>query len=83
MNEKYISKEIEEQNKIDIYKAIIAACEKQIPKKVCDKAVTMLIDGKETATETMHFCPACGWCASDTGGSKDKYCSECGQRLEW
>ena len=83
MIEKSISKVIEEQSKIDIYKAIIAACEKQIPKTPIEKEATITVDGVVEKAETIHVCPVCGWCVIDVVGRKEQCCSNCGQKLSW
>lgn len=81
--ERTISKEVEEQIKIDIYKAIIAACEKQIPKKPTEKDAVITVDGAIEKSEKIHLCPVCGWCVIDAVGRKEEHCSRCGQKLNW
>ncbi len=57
----------------ECYKAIIAALEKQIPKKPTD------IKSWEFDRQKIGICCICG-----TGANSDmKYCDNCGQALDW
>lgn len=61
MIEKTVSIQIETQDKIDTYKAIIEALEKQIPKKPKDDGwLYCPVCGKDILSDHFVYCPDCG-----------------------
>lgn len=61
MTEKTVSIQIETQDKIDMYKAIIEAIDKQIPKAPQDDGwLYCPVCGKDILTDRFKYCPDCG-----------------------
>ena len=61
MIEKTVSIQIETQDKIDMYKAIIEAIEKQIPKEPKDDGwLCCPVCGKDILIDRFVYCPSCG-----------------------
>lgn len=61
MIEKTVSIQIETQDKTDMYKSIIKALEKQIPKEPKDDGwLYCPVCGKDILTDRFKYCPDCG-----------------------
>ena len=71
MTEKTIAEEIEMQERIESYRTMIEALEKQVPKKPKED--------KNMRGDFMYICPAC----ENKLSQITKYCNECGQKLRW
>ena len=70
MIEKELAKILEGQDRVDLYKAVIDALSKQLPRP---------IDRLKSICAGM---PVCGNCNGFIQNS-DKYCPNCGQKIDW
>ena len=80
MNEKTISELLEEQERREIYMAIIEALGKQIAKEV-KMTDQVHHQGRVYLTHRSHRCPNC-----DEAVYRDfrqNFCANCGQKLDW
>ena len=80
MNEKKISKLLEEQERTELYMVIIDALQKQIAKKVKMKD-QVHHHGRIYITNKSHRCPTCD--ATVYADFRSNYCDRCGQKLDW
>ena len=82
MSEKTISDIIGEHETNDLYIAIIDALSKQIPKEAKKKEAKITIGEHAIFCGDVFRCPVC-----DTNIynaiTKQNYCHNCGQKLEW
>lgn len=80
MDEKKISELLDEQERAEIYMAIIEALSKQIAKQVKMRD-QVHNHGRVYITNKSHRCPNCD--ESVYRDFRQNFCANCGQKLDW